>query len=152
MVTVKQKKSKTRKAPSVSATSVPEGTVMNSWVVKKTVSRIPRWVPIQNAVLHHFRLLTLAVFRKHINQPITVFCRDYANTWPLHAASFDYSFTCTPNGDATVKNKVIRGWLNHKQNVNCRYVHTDGEFEKLQVHHGLVTTNALSKECFVRDG
>jgi hypothetical protein len=150
-MTEKNKKTKTRKAPPESATTVAEGTIKQLWVVKKTLAGVRRWVPVQNAVLHNYRMLTMSYIKKHLNQPMMIYCRDYKSVWPMKKSEFDYVFTFTATGDATVKKKQLQGWLKSKANVNCKMIHGTGDFDRLHVHHGMVTTNVFSKECFVFD-
>ena len=72
---------KNRKSPEESATSVPEGTMKDGWVVKKAGTS-QRWMPKESVELNGFRLFTVDYAAKHVGKDILLFCREYKDTWP----------------------------------------------------------------------
>jgi hypothetical protein len=108
---------KVRKAPVESATSLPEGTIKGSWVIKKASNGVPRWMPARSVELNGFRLFTVDLAAKQIGKPVTLFCREYKETWPSknawskRADSTYMKYTFVPNGDALKGKTRIPGWL-----------------------------------------
>jgi len=108
---------KARKAPVESATSLPEGTIKGSWVIKKATNGVPRWMPTSSTELNGFRLFTVDHAAKHIGKPIMLFCREYKETWPSKNAwskpsdSTYMKYAFVPNGDALKGKTKIPGWL-----------------------------------------
>jgi hypothetical protein len=114
-----KKKNKTvRKAPATSATTLPEGTIQDNYVIKKASNGVPRWVPTKSAELNGFRLFTTDFAAKNIGKPIILYCRQYESEWPTKSAwgtkkknATYHKMKFVPNGDATKKNTKIEGWL-----------------------------------------
>ena len=108
---------KVRKAPVESATSLPEGTIKGSWVIKKASNGVPRWMPASSVELNGFRLFTVDLAAKQIGKPVTLFCREYKEKWPSKNAwskpadSTYMKYTFVPNGDALKGKTRIPGWL-----------------------------------------
>ena len=72
---------KVRSSPTESATSVPEGTMKDGWVVKKAGTS-QRWMPATSVELNGFRLFTVDYAAKHLGEGIPLFCREYKDMWP----------------------------------------------------------------------
>jgi hypothetical protein len=110
-------KRSTRKAPIESATSLPEGTIKDSWVIKQASNGTPRWVPETSVELNGFKLFTVDIAKKHIGKLLTVYSREYKRTWPSKNAwtkpedSTHIRYTFVPNGDAIIGKTVAKGWL-----------------------------------------
>ena len=110
-------KGKTRKAPTESATSLPEGTIKAGYVIKKASNGVPRWVPSVSAELNGFRFLTVDYVMKHLGKPITLYAREYSDVWPKknawskNADATHYIVKFTPNGDAIREKTRLSGWL-----------------------------------------
>lgn len=112
------KKNKTvrRKAPPESATSLPEGSMKDGYVIKKASNGVPRWVPKISAELNGFRLFTTDYAAKNIGKTIMLYCREYQSEWPTKTAWKKDAATYTlmkfvPNGDAMKEKTRIPGWL-----------------------------------------
>lgn len=109
-----RKVKKGRKAPEESATSLPEGTIKDGWVIKKASNGVPRWVPALSAELNGFRLYTTDIAAKHIGKPIMLYTRQYEDKWPKRsewAGRKHEVFKFVPTGDALKGKKVLEGWL-----------------------------------------
>ena len=108
---------KVRKSPVESATSMPEGTMLRGWVIKKASNGVPRWVPVTSASLNGFQLMTVDYAAKHIGKPITLYCREYKGVWPKKNAwdnpedSTYIKLKFVPNGDGIKGKTRIPGWL-----------------------------------------
>lgn len=108
---------KVRKAPVESATSMPEGTQKRNWVIKKTATGVPRWVPKASVELNGFRLLTVDYLAKNIGKPVILYCREYKDMWPKKSAwskpedSTYITFKFVANGDAIKGKTKVKGWL-----------------------------------------
>ena len=76
-------KNKTRKAPIESATSLPEGTIKGSWVIKKASNGVPRWMKDVSVELNGFRRLTVD---RVPDKPILLYFREYGSMWPKRNA------------------------------------------------------------------
>ena len=76
---IKNAKNKTRKAPIESATSLPEGTIKGSWVIKKASNGVPRWMKDVSVELNGFRRLTVDCIS---DKPIMLYVREYGDMWP----------------------------------------------------------------------
>jgi hypothetical protein len=113
----KTRKIKGRKAPEESATSLPEGTMRQGWVIKKASNGVPRWMPKLSVELNGFRIFTTDIAAKHIGKPIMIYCREYKDTWPSKndwlrkkdPADLVLKFTAT--GNAVKEKTTIEGWL-----------------------------------------
>lgn len=79
----KTPKNKTRKAPIESATSLPEGTIKGSWVIKRASNGVPRWMKDVSVELNGFRRLTVD---RVPDKPIMLYVREYGNMWPKRNA------------------------------------------------------------------
>ena len=153
---------KVRKGPSESATSVPEGTIKDSWVVKKASNGVPRWIPTISAELNGFRLMTVDYAAKHIGKPIVVYCREFKDMWPKKNAwskpedSTYYTFKFTPNGDALKGKTMLEGWLKTQKPAVKKgtMFYLDGEsMFPLQVDSDggkLLSVNFMNTEVFVK--
>ena len=114
-------KREARKGPQESATSFAEGTIKDSWVVKKASNGVPRWVPNVSVELNGFRLLTVDYVAKNIGKPITMYVREYHELWPKKNAwtkpEDETYFTAkfVPDGDATNEKTKIPGWLKSRK-------------------------------------
>jgi hypothetical protein len=109
---------KVRKAPVESATSAPEGTIKDGYVIKKASNGVPRWMPMTSVELNGFRLFTTDIAAKHIGKPITLYTREYKDNWPKKNAwsgskedSTHIIFKFVPNGDAIKGKTRIEDWL-----------------------------------------
>ena len=69
------RKIKGRKAPEESATSLPEGTMKEGWVIKKASNGVPRWVLKNSVELNGFRLFTTDIAAKNIGKPLILYLR-----------------------------------------------------------------------------
>jgi hypothetical protein len=153
-----------------SATSMPEGTILNGWVIKKASNGVPRWMPVVSATLNGFRRFTVDYAAKHIGQPITLYCRDYMDMWPkknawTKPANPSYmKMKFVPNGDAIKGKTRVSGWLTTQKPVIKKGMHfaIDGPLyesggayfaDSLQVDSAggqLASTNLMSDEVFVK--
>ena len=110
---------KARKAPVESATSLPEGTIKSSYVIKKASNGVPRWVPTVSAELNGFRMLT--VDQLVPGKSITLYVREYNEMWPKKNAwsksTNETYFTVkfVPTGDATSGKTKLVGWLKSRK-------------------------------------
>ena len=106
-----------RKAPSESATSLPEGTIKGAWVIKKASNGVPRWMPNVSVELNGFRMLTVDHVAKNIGKPIMLYVREYNEMWPKKDAwskpenETYFAATFVPNGNAINEKTEISGWL-----------------------------------------
>jgi hypothetical protein len=164
---------KTRKAPQESATSLPEGTIKEGWVIKKASNGVHRWIQQEFVELNGFKKFTVNYAAKHIGEPITLYGREYADKWPsrTNVWSKGNRFLFTPNGDAGRNKTIIHGWLRTQKpeiKKNTRFyidgplyfysnknIKNDGDFiaNGLQVdsHNGqVVSDNLMNSELFVR--
>ena len=87
------------------------------WVTKKSSNGSPRWIPMTQAELNGFKLLTVDYAAKHIGKPIIVYCSEYKDKWPKKSDwvkkpnSTYYTMKFIPNGDAIKGTTKIEGWL-----------------------------------------
>jgi len=109
---------KVRKGPSESASDFPEGTIRigndkQSWVIKKVSGGSQRWVPYTTTELFGYKPLTVDYLAKHIGKTITIYEREYKDTWPksFSKESTAYIHKFTPTGNALEGKKVLSGWL-----------------------------------------
>jgi len=164
---------KIRKAPIESATSLPEGTIKKSWVIKRASNGVPRWIPVVSAELNGFRRLTVDYTAKHIGRPITLYIREYKDTWPTKTAWSNSDTThitakFIPNGNAFSGKIKINEWLRSRKPEIKKGTHfyVDGPVStchKGQCHesfHGiqvdstdkkLMSFNFMNQEVFVKD-
>jgi hypothetical protein len=169
MVRKTRKMKTTRKSPTESATSVPEGTIKGGWVTKKAVNGVPRWVPETSVELNGFRKFTTDYAAKHVGSPITLYTREYKERWPSATAwsrkedSTHVIMQFVPNGDALVGTKRLTGWLKtQKPAIKDRTMFfIDGPVSYMKgayiadgmqvdsVSKKLVTTNIMNTETFV---
>lgn len=162
---------KIRKAPIESATSLPEGTIKQSWVIKR-VSNGPRWIPVVSAELNGFRRLTVDYVAKHVGRPITLYGREYKSTWPtksewLNPDTSHFTAKFVPNGDAFSGKTKLNGWLKSrtpeiKKGTHfyvdgpvsiCRKGQCDETFHGIQVDSNnkkLMSSNFMNQEVFVK--
>ena len=162
----KTRKLKGRKAPEESATSLPEGTMKAGWVIKKASNGVPRWIHQESVELNGLKLLTVDYAAKHIGKPITLYCREFKDTWPSKSHwspkkdATHYTLTFTPNGNARVGSKVLEGWLKSSGPVKKGYL-IDGpvlqgkellvDGVQLDSNGGkLMSTNFMNTEVFVK--
>jgi hypothetical protein len=114
-----RKTRKTRPSPTESATAFPEGTIRvggnkGRWVVTKTVTRVKRWTPYENAALLGYKPLTVDVLCENIGTALKVYERPmkfHADTWPTGPKDFDVRYEITPTGDLTFGGKLRSDWL-----------------------------------------
>lgn len=159
---------KTRKAPVESATSLPEGTIKGSWVIKRAKNGVPRWAPDVSVELNGFRILTVDYAAKHIGKPITLYVREYKEMWPMANAwskpsdATYWTATFTPSGDAVSGKTKIDGWLKSRKPEIKKGVHfyVDGPViseytlpDGVQVDSNgkkLMSLNFMNQEVFVK--
>jgi len=158
-----RKVSKTRKGPTESASDFPEGTIKQgndkqSWVIKKVSGGSQRWVPYSSTELFGYKPLTVDYLAKHIGKPITVYEREYKDTWPktFSKESTAYIHKFTPTGNALLGKKVLTGWLKTQtpQIKNNTMFFIEGEESlPLQIdskNKTLVSSNLMNMEAFVK--
>jgi len=154
---------KVRKGPTESASEFPEGTIKRgndkqSWVVKKVSGGSQRWMPYSNTELFGYKPLTVDYLAKHIDSTITVYEREYKDTWPktFSKESTAYIHKFTPTGNAILGKKVLTGWLKTQtpQIKNNTMFFIEGmEDLPLQVdskNKTLVSSNLMNTEAFVK--
>jgi hypothetical protein len=67
--------------------------------------------------LNGFRIFTVDYAAKHVGDSITLYARQYSDTWPKKSSwtkpanSTYVKFKFTPNGDAIKEKTRIEGWL-----------------------------------------
>jgi len=161
---------KVRKSPSESATSLPEGTMKQGWVIKKASNGVPRWVPNTSVELNGFRLFTTDYAAKHIGKKLKLYTREFKDTWPKKSAwskpedSTYQIFTFVPNGDAIKEKTKIEGWLKTQKPAIKKdshfyldgpvYLGTQYLADGLPVDSRggkIVSYNLLNTETFVRE-
>ena len=166
---IKNTKNKTRKAPIESATSLPEGTIKGSWVIKKASNGVPRWIKDVSAELNGFRRLTVDYVSKHVGEQITLYVREYGEMWPKKNAwtkpkdETYYTAKFTPTGDATNEKTKLPGWLKSQKPEIKKGSHfsIDGPvcydssncLDGVQVDSNgkkLMSLNFMNQEVFVR--
>lgn len=154
---------KARKGPTESASDFPEGTIKigndgQDWVVKKVSGGSQRWVPYSTTELFGYKRLTVDYLAKHIGKPITVYEREYKDTWPktFSKESTAYIHKFTPTGNALLGKKVLTGWLKTQspQIKNNTMFFIEGvDVLPLQVdskNKTLVSSNLMNMEAFVK--
>ncbi len=161
---------KIRPSPAESATSFPEGTIRkggnrNMWVVRK-MGGVNRWIPVESAEINGIRLLTVDYMKTMIGKEISIFLREYSDTWPS-TKDFKTYLRFIPDGNARIgKNKkVLENWLRTKtpsvkkgQYFFVTGIGTYGKdytttVDSLQVSSGsgtVVSPNLMNTEAFVR--
>ena len=154
---------KVRKGPSESASDFPEGTIKRgndkrSWVIKKVSAGSQRWVPYNTTELFGYKPLTVDYLAKHIGKTITVYERQYNDTWPKNfsKASNPYIHKFTPTGNAILGKKVLTGWLktqSPKIKNNSMFFIEGVDVLPLQVdskNKTTVSNNIMNTEAFVK--
>lgn len=159
---------KARKGPSESAANFPEGTIKRgndkqSWVIKKVTGGSQRWMPYSSAELFGYKPLTVDYLAKHIGSTITVYEREYMDTWPKKSSDFDVKYSFLASGDGELikgKNtKVFPNWLKHKIpeiKVNNLFFikgifQSIDDIQNIQAGpSGLVSSNLMNTEAFVK--
>lgn len=156
-----RKNKSSRKSPSESATTFPEGSIgegndKQKWVVKK-VGKSQRWVPYESAELFGYRALTVSYLAKFIGKPLKVYEREYTTLWPGKSKTKLDSFTFIPSGDAgyTKNKKLIEGWLKTQKPAikDKTSFSIDGLPFSLQVdsiNKTLVSSNIMNMETFIK--
>jgi hypothetical protein len=165
---MKTRKIKNRISPPESAADFEEGTILIGndkckWVVKKSKSGIPRWIPFSSTKLFGLKPLTLDVLTKNIGKNIKIYCREYGLKFPHINDDDMYSVTFIPSGDAKYRKQkeVFSNWLKlRKPDINFKKPfsivgkikynnHTEFLDFALAAGPNLVSMNFLSTECFV---
>ena len=154
---------KVRKGPSESASYFPEGTIRlgndkQNWVVKKVSGGVKRWVPYNTTELFGYKPLTVDYLAKHIGKTITVYEREYKDTWPKNFSktSNPYIHKFTPTGNALLGKKVLTDWLktqSPKIKNNSMFFIEGKEDLPLQVdskNKTTVSNNIMNTEAFVK--
>lgn len=154
---------KFRKSPSESASYFSEGTIRlgndkQNWVVKKVSGGVKRWVPYNTTELFGYKPLTVDYLAKHIGKTITVYEREYKDTWPKNfsKASNPYIHKFTPTGNALLGKKVLTDWLktqSPKIKNNSMFFIEGKEDLPLQVdskNKTTVSNNIINTEAFVK--
>jgi hypothetical protein len=152
-----------RKGPSDSASEFPEGTISlgndkQNWVIKKVPGGSQRWVPYTTTELFGYKPLTVDYLAKHIGKTITVYEREYKDTWPksFSKESTAYIHKFTPTGNALEGKKVLTGWLktqSPKIKNNSMFFIEGEEDLPLQVDSKnkiSVSNNIMNTEAFVK--
>jgi hypothetical protein len=137
-------KSKTRKAPIGSATSLPEGTIKGSWVIKKASNGVPRWMKDVSVELNGFRRLTVDCIS---DKPIMLYVREYGSMWPKRNA------WTNPTDETyfTAKFIPIKKGSNDGPVYMCHNgVCEDKIGDGMQVDSKLMSLNFMNQEMFVR--
>lgn len=164
-----RKTRKVRASPAESATSLPEGTIKAGWVTKKAANGVQRWVPEASVELNGFRKLTTDYAAKHIGKSISLYTREYNETWPAKSAwsrppdSTHVVFQFVPDGDGLVGARRLNGWLKtQKPEVKRGTVfsisgpvlekgkHLVDGVQVDSVGKRLLSTNFMNTEVFVR--
>lgn len=161
-----RKNKKDRKAPQVSATEHPEGTIeigndKQRWVIKKTAAGTQRWVPFHSTSLFGYTPLTAQFLSTHIGKPVTVYERESSYTWPKNTKDFDVQYSFTGSGDAELHGKYIEGWLKHrtppvKKNTLCilkgamKSKQLDSTLQVSPLPAELVSTNLMNTDAFIK--
>jgi len=117
---VHKTKKKERSGPSESATLFPQGTIKKGnngqlWVIKKIKnSNIQRWIPVLNAEINGYKLLTVDYLKKNIGKTINIYEWDNSSIWPSSSSKL-FSYKFEPNGNASIRKgktiKIIPNWL-----------------------------------------
>jgi hypothetical protein len=154
---------KIRKGPSESASEFPEGTIRVGndklgWVIKKVYGDVKRWVSVSSVELFGYKTLTVDYLAKHINKTITVYEREYKDTWPksFSKESTAYIHKFTPTGNAVEGKKVLTDWLktqSPKIKNNSMFFIENKEGLNLQVDSKdkiSVSSNIMNTEAFVK--
>ena len=161
-----RKNQKSRKGPTISATSVSEGTVewgndKQRWVARK-VGGTQRWVPFHSAAMFGYAPLTAAYLAKHIGKPVKIFERALSGKWPRSSKDFDVRYTFTPTGDVEMNKdgKIYPNWLKkqtppiNEDNIVIVSGETSNSKEYLgtiQVGlYGLISSNLMNTDAFVK--
>ena len=137
-------KNKTRKAPIESATSLPEGTIKGSWVIKKASNGVPRWMKDVSVELNGFRRLTVD---RVPDKPIMLYVREYGSMWPKRNA------WTKPENETYFTAKFIptKKGSNDGPVYMCRNgVCEDKIGDGMQVDSKLMSLNFMNQEMFVR--
>lgn len=116
-----QKTKNTRKSPSESATSMPEGTIHRGndgqrWVIKKAANGIPRWMPYITVEMNGFKALTTDYLAKNIGKEIEIYEREEDDIWPKQTDNNLEKIYWVSNGHAKytgkkIKNNFFENWL-----------------------------------------
>jgi len=159
---------KDRKAPQISATTQPEGTIefgrgTERYVVKKTSTNVKRWIPFHSATLFGFRPLTVKILAKHINTPLVVYERQSSSLWPSSTKDFDVKYVFTASGDAELRGKEYTNWLKNKTpavkkndililkgQMKSKELGTDSTIQVAPLPGELISTNLMNTDAFVR--
>jgi len=157
------KTQKVRKGPSDSASDFPEGTIRKgndgqNWVVKKISTGLQRWVPYNSCELFGYKALTVDYLAEHINKKITVYEREYKDTWPKSFSKEDtaYVHKFTPTGNGILGKKVLTDWLktqSPKIKNNTMFFIEGKDSLPLQVdsiNKINVSNNIMNTEAFVK--
>ena len=140
----KTPKNKTRKAPIESATSLPEGTIKGSWVIKKASNGVPRWMKDVSVELNGFRRLTVD---RVPDKPILLYVREYGSMWPKRNA------WTKPENETYFTAKFIptKKGSNDGPVYMCRNGICDDKIgDGMQVDSKLMSLNFMNQEMFVR--
>lgn len=144
---IKNTKNKTRKAPIESATSLPEGTIKGSWVIKKASNGVPRWMKDVSVELNGFRRLTVDCIS---DKPIMLYVREYGEMWPKKNAwtkpenetYYTAKFTPTKKGSSDGPIYMCRGGVCEDKLGDGLQVDSKGK--------KLMSLNFMNQEVFVR--
>jgi hypothetical protein len=165
---VSKTRKKDRKAPQISATTQPEGTIefgtgAERYVVKKTSTNVKRWVPIHSATLFGFTPLTAKILAKHINTPLTIYERQLSSIWPSSTKDFDVKYVFTASGDAELRGKEYKNWLKNKTpavkkndililkgQMKSKELGTDSTIHVAPLPGELISTNLINTDAFVK--
>lgn len=109
----------TRLSPSISATSVEDGTIAPGndrrlWVAVTASNGVQRWVPYTHVKKNGLRILTANFLEDNIGRPVRIYERPASLQWPTSKRGKDmYSYIFIPSGSATPsrRKKSIPEWL-----------------------------------------
>ena len=155
-----------RKGPTISATSVAEGTVEwgndgRRWVAKRAGGS-QRWIPFHSAAMFGYMPLTASYLAKHIGKPVKVFERNLSVKWPRSPKDFDVRYTFTPNGDVAINKdgEIYPNWLKKQTPLinEDQIVIVGGETSNSKEYggtiqvglYGLISSNLMNTDAFVK--
>lgn len=152
-----------RKGPSMSATSVIEGTIARGNDGDLWAKKGGRWIPYASTALNGLSPLTVDYLAKHIGKTITIYERGYESTWPTSVRNMS-TLKFRPNGDAINEKKIIKGWLKVRRPAIKKgsMFSVDGDLtfpgsapqhlglQVDSVNKRLVSSNIINMEAFVQ--
>jgi hypothetical protein len=108
---------------------------------KRLVYKKSKWIPFESVSLNGYKALTAKILGKFRGKPLTVYEKQATDTWPTKRKDFDVKYTFTTSKEGDLKKSILEGVMKSKD--------IDSTLEVS--HSGLVSTNLMNTDAFVKD-